>query len=601
MPNETLLKAISWTLVHSVWQGVILAVLAGLVILFTKKATSALRYNLLAGLFVAFMVAVGFTCNYEFQEEGRETITRLNLPITIQNQEASPSIPEAGIDFSAQIIDFLNANSSAIVMIWFLIFSIKCLNIFSNLNHVYRIRNYRTQTPSEYWNDRVLELSSTLNIKKHIVLLESQLVKVPSVTGFFKPIILIPVGLLSNLPQDQIEAILLHELAHIRRKDYFINLIQSFAEIIFFFNPGVLWLSSLLKEERENCCDDIAVQVTKSKSKFINALVSFQEYNMKQNELAMGFGGRKNQLLERAKRIIYDDNKTLNSIEKTFLSICLIIVTAFMFACSNTKPAVANVETLPPAPISFDYTEPANDGEVIAYKEALSEAEVNEITAKSEEQISDETAKMADELEIAEEYKSAVEEKAEATAEIEGSKALKFDREQLRLQANKARLIADIHKSQAEKARLEAEVKMLEQKVEKAKSKTQYLNKDQNRNQNRDENRNQNRNENKTEKKVSTYIKQTDTEEDGKSMRNRIHVIADVIPKNIDGVSKNIIEVLIAENVISDVKNLSYKLSANNLIVNDKEISKKIHDKLKEYLKPGISNIYYNFEVNTKQ
>lgn len=412
MPNETLLKAISWTLVHSVWQGLILAVLAGLVILFTKKSTSVLRYNLLAGLFVSFMIAVGFTFNYEFQEEGRETITRLNLPIKNQNFAVAGAIPEEKADLSMQIINFLNENSNLIVLIWFLIFSVKCLNIFSNLNHIYRIRNYRIQNPPQYWSDRVSQLSKTLNIKKHIVLLESQLVKVPSVTGFFKPIILIPVGLLSNLPEDQIEAILLHELAHIRRKDYFINLIQSFAEIIFFFNPGVLWLSSLLKEERENCCDDIAVGITKSKSKFIHALVSFQEYNIKQNQLAMGFGGRKNQLLERAKRIIHDNNKSLNSIEKTFLSICFIVVAVFMIACSNTKSNVANTEVLPETVVPFDNTRPATEEELIAYNEALSEAEVDKIEAER-------AIKEAEQLQIESEQERIVAEQEKIEAEQE--------------------------------------------------------------------------------------------------------------------------------------------------------------------------------------
>jgi len=90
------------------------------------------------------------------------------------------------------------------------------------------------------------------------------------VIGLVKPAILVPLGLLSNLPPGQVEAVLLHELAHIRRKDYLVNLLQSFAEAIFFFNPAVLWISSLIREERENCCYDIAIGGIKNKNKFIN-------------------------------------------------------------------------------------------------------------------------------------------------------------------------------------------------------------------------------------------------------------------------------------------------------------------------------------------
>jgi len=342
MPNENVLKAISWTLIHSVWQGLILAIFAGLVIVFTRKSKAAVRYNVLSGLFLMFMVAVGFTFNYEYQQEtvlvSDGTIAGATV-LELKNVIAAPT--ETTPDYLQEIRVYLNEHATTIAAIWFLIFAIKCFGVVRNMTNVYRIRNYKVHNASEYWNNRVADLSKKLNIKKQIVLLESQLVKVPSVTGFFKPIILIPVGLLSNLPQDQIEAILLHELAHIKRRDYFINLVQNFAEILFFFNPGFLWISSLIKDERENCCDDIAVTITQSKSKFVHALVSFQEYNMKQNELALGFGKNKNQLLARAKRIIQDNNKPLNTIEKTFLSLCIIVMLTFSLACSNTKATTA--------------------------------------------------------------------------------------------------------------------------------------------------------------------------------------------------------------------------------------------------------------------
>lgn len=342
MPNENILKAISWTLIHSVWQGLILAIFAGLVIVFTRKSKAAVRYNVLSGLFLMFIVAVGFTFNYEYQQEtalvSDGTIAGATV-LELKNVTTSPT--EITPDYLHETRIYLNEHATTIAAIWFLIFAIKCFGVFRNLTNVYRIRNYKVHDASEYWNSRVADLSEKLNIKKQIILLESQLVKVPSVTGFFKPIILIPVGLLSNLPQDQIEAILLHELAHIKRRDYFINLLQSFAEILFFFNPGFLWISSLIKDERENCCDDIAVIITQSKSKFVHALVSFQEYNMKQNELALGFGKNKNQLLARAKRIIQDNNKSLNTVEKTFLSLCIIVMLTFSLACSNTKATTA--------------------------------------------------------------------------------------------------------------------------------------------------------------------------------------------------------------------------------------------------------------------
>lgn len=658
MPNENLLKAISWTLVHSVWQGLILAILAGLVILSTKKSSAFLRYNWLSGLLLAFIVTVGFTFNYEYQNEntaipdGDILIMAQVKPEIVLAQEISISS-----DYFQVAIDYLNNHSSAIVLIWFLIFAIKCFGIFKNLSNIYRIRNYRTQSPPEYWSNRLSELSKTLAIKKHIVLLESQLVKVPSVTGFFKPIILIPVGLLSNLPQDQIEAILLHELAHIRRKDYFINLVQSFAEILFFFNPGVLWVSSIIREERENCCDDIAVGITKSKSKFINALVSFQEYNMKQNELAMGFGGNKNQLLERAKRIIYDNNKSLNSIEKTFLSICIIVIASVTLACSNTKAVASNSQEKAILSREVDDTHPSTPEELAAYDEALKEAELAQNQAEiaqGEAQIAQKEAELAqNEAEVAqseaeknqkeaelaqqeaEEMSKEDEQKAkdsEVKAKAEAQKAklgvLKFQEGQeskikvynLKSEADKIKLIAyrdktrselkkerqarnesrdvkEQKRQEAQKARFaknSSDLKKLEALKEKLEAKQNALDAE------RIALESQLEIERIKNDYPSVYVNVQPSKNQLK-FNNKVVMVGEVIPADVDDITKNIIQDLVKEKIVVDLDNLSYKLSTSKLIVNEKEISASVHKKLKKYLKPGITAAYYNYDLSKEK
>ena len=86
------------------------------------------------------------------------------------------------------------------------------------------------------------------------------LVDVPSVIGTIRPVVLLPVAALTNLTPDQIEALLAHELAHIRRRDYAMNLAQTVAEALLFFHPAVWWMSARIREEREHCCDDVAVE-----------------------------------------------------------------------------------------------------------------------------------------------------------------------------------------------------------------------------------------------------------------------------------------------------------------------------------------------------
>lgn len=639
LQNETLLKAISWTLLHSLWQGLILAILAGLVILFTKKAKANLRYSILSGLFLAFMIAVGFTFNYEYQSDAmliasEEAIVMEDLN---QNQFLLPATKVP--DYFQMGIDFLNQNSTTIVLLWFLIFSIKCFGIFRSLSNIYRIRNYRNQEVPEYWTERVSELSQILKIKKKIVLLESHLVSVPSVTGFFKPIILIPIGLLSNLPQDQIEAILLHELAHIRRKDYFINLIQSFAEILFFFNPGVLWVSSIIKEERENCCDDIAVGITKSKSKFIHALVSFQEYNMKKNELAMGFGGRKNQLLERAKRIINDNNKSLNSIEKTFLSICIIIIASFTVACSNTKAAtvqskdgVAYGEEL--ALENF----PEEDG-LTADQQAMMEAEVAETEARAQMESETEIAQAEAEealIEAEEAQREAEEAQREAQVNLEKLEEgilSKEELKQIRLEVDKAikeaelarieglnaREIGRLARIEGEKARKEAikanlqgeegrkagELARIEGEKARKEAIKAYLQGEEGRKvaaiARAEAAKARIVGEEARKAGELARIEGAKARLIGEKARlegEKARIKGEKIRIENDRSISKIIEKLMEEKIISSSDNLSYKLTEKSFIVNGKEVPEKIRKELIGLLPKGITTAYYNYNVS---
>ena len=133
---------------------------------------------------------------------------------------------------------------------------------------------------------------------------------------------------------------MIHELAHIHRKDFLVNVLQHIIEIVFFFNPAVWWVSALIKSERENCCDDIAVSQTDSKQNYIRALLSFEQFNLPlAYPLANAFAGEKNHLMNRIKRIIYNNNKTLNNMEKKFLAAGMIITTAciFAFATNNAQ------------------------------------------------------------------------------------------------------------------------------------------------------------------------------------------------------------------------------------------------------------------------
>jgi len=122
--------------------------------------------------------------------------------------------------------------------------------------------------------------------------------------GALKPIILFPIGAVTYLSVEQMEAILAHELAHIRRNDYFFNILHSLVEIIFYFHPAVWWLSNTIRNERENCCDDIAVSVSGNSLSYAKALVNLQELHAHSPTLAMGFAGKGSNMNPPSKLII---------------------------------------------------------------------------------------------------------------------------------------------------------------------------------------------------------------------------------------------------------------------------------------------------------
>ena len=122
--------------------------------------------------------------------------------------------------------------------------------------------------------DAAARLAKRLGIRQAVRLFQSSVVQSPVVVGAWKPIILLPISLVLELPPDQLESLIAHELAHILRRDYLINLLQTAIETLLFYHPAVWWISAQVRRERENCCDDIAVQLTNSRTAYAQALAA---------------------------------------------------------------------------------------------------------------------------------------------------------------------------------------------------------------------------------------------------------------------------------------------------------------------------------------
>ena len=345
-------ESILFVLLHSIWLGLLTAGLAQLVILFTKNKNASLRYHLLSICLLLFVVATGFIFYTQIQ-----SITHSEDLLVLENgiKEAGTFIGGEKIgtpdseslvqttSFLTSFLQWMKSNATLIIAFWFIGVCIKGLFFFVELGDVYHKRRNNLLAVGAYWEGWISQKSTALGIKQNVKIFQSALAKTPMVLGYLKPIILIPIGVLASLTEEQVEAILLHELAHVKRRDYLVNILQSVLEIIFFFNPAVIWVSNLMKIERENCCDDLAIIETKSKTNYIKALVACAEFSDKDASLLMGLIKDEQQLLKRAKRILLERDKVNYSFQNAILSVS--IISFFILGSLNVPNKIEKIIT----------------------------------------------------------------------------------------------------------------------------------------------------------------------------------------------------------------------------------------------------------------
>jgi len=170
----------------------------------------------------------------------------------------------------------------------------------------------RTESVGEVWTDRMQTLARQMGVRRTVRLAQAAWVAVPCVLGFFRPIVLVPAAALTGLTPAQLEAILAHELAHVRRNDYLVNLAQAALETVLFYHPAVWWVSARIREEREYCCDDLAAATRPSPAEYAGALAAAEvmrqiDVRSLPPHLALGAlgGGRTNgPLLRRVRRVL---------------------------------------------------------------------------------------------------------------------------------------------------------------------------------------------------------------------------------------------------------------------------------------------------------
>ena len=260
--SEAVLSAIGMSLLHSLWQVALVALIIFALLRVLRQATANSRYLVAsAGLLTAMILPV-FTFFKLYEPQQALTAlpdtqaSLLEIAYTLADSQLKI---ESRLD---QLIAFVERLAPSVFWFWLTGMVVMALRLSGGYYLAFRYRSKGVVRAENHWQQRLHQLALKMQIRSKVVLLESYKTTVPMVVGLLKPCIIVPVGTLSRLPFDQVEMILAHELAHIRRADFFVNFLQSLIETILFFNPFVWWISSVIRLERENICDDMALRTT---------------------------------------------------------------------------------------------------------------------------------------------------------------------------------------------------------------------------------------------------------------------------------------------------------------------------------------------------
>ncbi len=315
LADRALTEAFGWAILHSLWQGAGVALLLAACLGVLRHQSANLRYYVsLVALVTMFGLFVG-SFIYAYQpnqyaagqalDQSPDSLAQLLLhglwseaarPLTWEGCQSWPDYYHWAMQTFGQSIDW-------VVTLWFVGVGLFLLRFLSGLAYTYRLRQVGTVPIGPEWEARLLAVKTRLGMTRAVKMFESALVAVPTVAGWLRPVILFPVGMLTALPPHELESILAHELAHIKRNDYLINLLQSLVEVVLFYHPATWWISARIDEERENCCDDLAVATVGDAITYIRALAGLAELRTRTQAPALAVTGRSGQLLQRIKRI----------------------------------------------------------------------------------------------------------------------------------------------------------------------------------------------------------------------------------------------------------------------------------------------------------
>ena len=331
-----------WVLVHFVWQGAVLAFVAALALQACRRRSASVRYGIACATLATMLAAVLATAALvDMGGVQKATPQRVDVLIARQASDAAlpiqldtrpPSMPRtfSGAD--------LEALFPWVVSMWLAGVAVFVARAAAGWWRVRGLHQLALRTARSRWQAAGTRIAARLGLARVIPIVELPHIDVPFVVGCLRPIVVLPISALSQLNVAQVEAILAHELAHVRRHDYLVNLLQTLAETLFFYHPAVWWISARIRDEREHCCDDVAVEVCGDPVGYAAALTALESWRTGDIGFAPAANG--GSLLNRVRRILRMDMSSQTQASYAMIGIALAAgVLATVTAVAQTDPS----------------------------------------------------------------------------------------------------------------------------------------------------------------------------------------------------------------------------------------------------------------------
>ncbi len=329
-----LVERLGWVLVHSLWQFALVALLAGVIARAMRRNSSAARYGVhvvaMGVMVVTSLVtwslsrddlasrrasgpgpdaihstspgadAPRLASTTAFEDPTPDDATSIRRaggvspPVTETSLnsettgELTPPTRQEEVALSLRIKVALQPWLTWIVAVWCIGVAVCSLRPLLGWHTLWRLKRVGVSPASDDVLAALRRVSERLRLRRAVSVLQSTLAQVPVVVGYLRPVVLLPVSLMTSLPAEQLEAILAHELAHVRRHDFVVNLLQTLVETFFFYHPAVWWLSHQIRVEREHCCDDLVVESFGNRVEYGRALLAIEELRGRSSVLALG-------------------------------------------------------------------------------------------------------------------------------------------------------------------------------------------------------------------------------------------------------------------------------------------------------------------------